>query len=262
MTIRTVIFDLDDTLLWDKKSIATAFELTCKKAAEQVAVNPSELEVTVREAARNLYASYPTYDYTQMIGINPFEGLWGTFDDPTNEFQQLKAIVPAYRKNSWTVGLAKLGIDNAELGAELGEYFIEARKQSPFVYEETYEVLDALKGNYKLILLTNGSPSLQHTKLEITPEIAPYFDHIVISGDFGRGKPDASIFEHVLKIADIQADEAIMVGDNLMTDILGSSRINMRSAWINREEKAPVEGVTPTYEIESLLELLPLLKTI
>lgn len=262
LTIRTVIFDLDDTLLWDKKSIATAFELTCKKAAEQVTVNPFDLEETVREAARNFYASYPTYEYTQMIGINPFEGLWGTFDDPTDEFQQLKRVVPSYRKDSWTVGLAKLGIDNEELGAELGDYFIEARKQCPFVYEETFEVLDTLKGNFKLILLTNGSPSLQHTKLEITPEIAPYFDHIVISGDFGRGKPDASIFEHVLKVADIQAEEAIMVGDNLMTDILGSSRVNMRSAWINREEKAPIKDVTPTYEIKSLRELIPLLKTI
>ena len=29
-----------------------------------------------------------------MIGINPFEGLWGTFDDPGNSFQKMKEIVP------------------------------------------------------------------------------------------------------------------------------------------------------------------------
>ena len=260
--MKTVIFDLDDTLLWDKKSIATAFELTCKHATETIGVDWAKLEEVVRESARNLYSSYPTYTYTQLIGINPFEGLWGTFDDPTDEFQELKKAVPGYRADAWTQGLAKLGVDNRALGEKLGEYFVEARKKSPFVYEESFEVLDALKGNYQLVLLTNGSPSLQQLKLTITPEIGPYFDHIIISGDFGRGKPDASIFKHVMEIASVSADEAIMVGDNLNTDILGSSRVGMRSAWINREDKPKVEGVTPTYEITSLRELLPLLKTL
>ncbi|MCG2953054.1 HAD-IA family hydrolase, partial [Escherichia coli] len=73
-------------------------------------------------------------------------------------------------------------------------------------------------------LLTNGSPQLQNIKLEITPEIVPYFDEIVISGAFGRGKPDPSIFDHALSLLNLSKDEVIMVGDNLMTDILGASR--------------------------------------
>ncbi len=262
MTISTLVFDLDDTLLWDKKSIATAFALTCKKATSITNLNSDELEEAVRESARELYSTYPTFEYTQMIGINPFEGLWGTFDDPTPKFQELKDIVPNYRKDAWTNGLAKLGVNDAELGAELGEYFVEARIQSPFVYEETFEVLDCLKEKYQLILLTNGAPSLQNLKLKITSEIVPYFDHIIISGDFGEGKPAASIFKHVLETAQVNADEAIMVGDNLMTDILGSSRVGMRSAWINREDKQPVDGIMPTYEIHSLHELVHLLDEI
>jgi len=262
MTISTVIFDLDDTLLWDKKSIATAFSLTCEKAASIVNIDVEQLEEAVRLTARDLYSTYPTFDYTQMIGINPFEGLWGTFDDPTPQFQELKKIAPNYRKAAWIGGLEKLGVSDEALGVELGEYFVEARKQSPFVYEETFEVLNTLKGKYQLILLTNGAPSLQNTKLQITPEIVPYFDHIIISGDFGEGKPAASIFKYVLETAKVNADEAIMVGDNLMTDILGSSRVQMRSAWINREDKQPIEGITPTYEIKSLYELVQLLDDI
>ena len=77
-----------------------------------------------------------------------------------------------------------------------------------------------LKGKYKLLLLTNGSPDLQNTKLEITPELVPYFDQIVISGAFGKGKPDPSIFEHALSLLEIDKEEALMVGDNLMTDII------------------------------------------
>lgn len=258
MSINTIIFDLDDTLLWDKKSVKTAFEKTCEYAATLHNVNPAELEEAVRKEARALYEGYETYDYTVLIGINPFEGLWGTFDDPTEHFQKMKNIVPGYRAEAWTKGLAALGIDDAQLGAELGERFVAERKVSPFLYEDTFDVLDKLKGKYQLVLLTNGAPSLQNLKLEITPEIAPYFDHIIISGDFGKGKPDASIFEYVMEKASITADDAIMVGDNLNTDILGSSRVGMRNVWINRENNAPNGVVTPTYEVDSLTALLEL----
>ena len=262
MAIKTIIFDLDDTLLFDQKSVKTAFEKTCDYAATIKNVNSRELEEAVKVAARGLYESYSTYDYTVLIGINPFEGLWGTFDDPTPQFQQMKEIVPVYRAKAWTNGIAAIGIEDAELGAELGERFVEERKKAPFFYEDTFEVLDQLKGKYELILLTNGAPSLQNLKLEITPEIVPYFDHIVISGDFGKGKPDASIFEFVMDKAGLTKDEAIMVGDNLMTDILGSSRVGIRNVWINRENKPKNPDVVPTFEVTSLTEFLQLLKTI
>ena len=260
MPINTIIFDLDDTLLWDKKSIQTAFEKTCEYAATKYQVSPSEFEVAVRQEARKLYEGYETYDYTVLIGINPFEGLWGTFDDPTDSFQKMKEIVPTYRKDAWTLGLKVFGIDDPIFGAELGERFVEERKKAPFVYEDTWAVLDELKGNYQLVLLTNGSPSLQNLKLEITPEIRPYFDHVIISGDFGKGKPDASLFEFMMEKAGIPASEGIMVGDNLNTDIKGSARVGMRNVWINREGIQNETEEKPTYEVASLTEFLQLVK--
>ena len=186
--IKTVIFDLDDTLLWDKKSVETAFRKTCEQAARVYDIEPSTLEEAVRAEARALYETYDTYEFTKMIGINPFEGIWGTFDDEGESFQQMKKIVPAYRREAWTRGLKRIGIVDPALGSELAELFPQERKKNPFIYEETFNVLDQLKDTYQLVLLTNGSPSLQQTKLEITPEIAPYFDHIIISGAIWEGK--------------------------------------------------------------------------
>ena len=260
--LKAVIFDLDDTLLWDKKSVATAFNETAKWAATFHDLDPAELEEAVRAEARDLYATYETFEFTKMIGINPFEGLWGTFDDEGDFFQKMKEIVPMYRKEAWTKGLKRMGIEDEKLGMELAERFPEERREHPFIYEETFEVLDQLKDKYKLVLLTNGSPSLQNTKLEITPEIAPYFEHIIISGAFGKGKPDPSIFEHVLKECGVTAEEAIMVGDNLMTDILGASRVGIPTVLINRENIGPHEEVKPTYEIKNLRELFPLINKI
>lgn len=260
--IRTLIFDLDDTLLWDRKSIATAFERTCEYAAKVHGVDALKLEEAVREEARKLYASYDTYEFTQQIGINPFEGLWGTFDDPGESFERMKEISPPYQKESWTKGLQRVGLQSAEFGETLAAKFIEERKNSPFVYDETFSVLERLKGNYTLVLLTNGSPSLQKTKLAITPEIEPFFEQIVISGAFGKGKPDPSIFEHVLQLIGNTAEQAVMIGDNLMTDILGASRVGMRSVWINRENKPKHDEIQATYEISHLDEIFPILNSL
>ncbi|MCL6574485.1 MAG: HAD family hydrolase [Bacillus sp. (in: Bacteria)] len=256
--IKAIFFDLDDTLLWDQKSIKEAFVATCKVAEDRYGIDPNELEEAVRKAAGKLYSSYETYSFTQMIGINPFEGLWGNFLDDHAQFKKMKEIVPAYRKNTWCIGLKKMGVDDTDFGYELAEHFPQERKNLPFVYEDTFKTLDALKGNFQLLLLTNGSPDLQKTKLAITPKLVPYFDQIVISGDFGSGKPDPSIFEHALSLMSLTKDEVIMVGDNLKTDILGANRAGIKTVWINRHNKVKSE-VIPTYEIQHLDDLFPIL---
>ena len=256
--IKAIFFDLDDTLLWDQKSVKEAFVATCSKASEKFNIDAEDLEESVREEARKLYSGYETYPFTQMIGINPFEGLWGNFLDETDDFRQLKEIAPNYRKEAWKNGLFACGIEDEEFAYSLAEQFPEERRRNPFVYEDSFSVLDQLKGNYKLLLLTNGSPDLQHTKLDITPELVPYFDEIVISGAFGRGKPDPTIFEHALSLLNIEKEQVLMVGDNLMTDILGAKRAGIKSVWINRHNKERNE-VIPDYEIKHLSELFTIL---
>ena len=257
--IKAIFFDLDDTLLWDQKSIKEAFVATCKIAEERYGIDHVQLEEAVRDAARTLYSSYEFYPFTQMIGINPFEGLWGDFSDDHAEFPKMKDAAPHYRKEAWTNGLKAIGVDDPDFGYELAERFPEERRKTPFVYEDTFQTLASLKENYQLLLLTNGSPDLQNTKLEITPELVPYFDHIIISGDFGKGKPDPAIFEHAMSRIDVQKEEVIMVGDNLMTDIIGANRAGIQSVWINRHQKERNE-VIPTYEIKNLSELFQILK--
>lgn len=258
--IKTIIFDLDDTLLWDKKSVAHALRMTCLYAESKCGVDATQLEQSIRLEAPSAYAETAVYEFTQSIGINPFEGLWGEFDDEGEKFQAMKALMPEYRRTAWNRSLQKVGVENTTLGNELSEYFPAMRRENPFVYEESFQVLEELKGRYQLVLLTNGSPSLQQTKLMITPEIAPYFDDIVVSGAFGIGKPDASIFEFALAKTGNHKSEALMVGDNLMTDILGAKRAGIKSVWLNREHKSPHETIFPDFEIHHLQELKPLLK--
>lgn len=258
--IKTIFFDLDDTLLWDRKSVETSLHLTCLYAEAECGVDASQLELAIRSEAVAAYAETDVHEFTKSIGINPFEGLWGEFDDEGEQFQTMKTLMPVYRRTAWTNALKKSGIDNEALAEKLSEYFPAMRRKNPFIFEETFNVLEQLKGRFQLVLLTNGSPSLQQTKLTMSPEIAPYFDFIIVSGAFGIGKPDTSIFEHALSRTGSQKSEALMVGDNLLTDILGANRAGIKSVWVNREHKAAHDSIFPDFEIRHLQELIPLLE--
>jgi putative hydrolase of the HAD superfamily len=260
--IKAIMFDLDDTLLWDSKSIEEAFRATCQYAYTKAGTDPQVLELSVRKAARELYAAYDTYEFTQNIGINPFEGLWGEFLDEHDEnFLKMKEIVPEYRKKAWTMGLHSLGITDPVLGEELSEKFRQERKDRPYVYEDTFRVLNEVKGDYLLLLLTNGSPHLQNTKLDKTPELLPYFQEIIISGNIGKGKPDPAMFHHALERLQLQKEEVIMIGDNLNTDILGASNVGIKTIWINRRQQTP-QKVVPDYEVKELHEIIPIVTNI
>ncbi|MGN7470133.1 HAD family hydrolase [Brevibacillus sp. SAFN-007a] len=263
MAIKAILFDLDDTLLWDERSVKEAFWATCTEAAKYYKLDAERLEAAVCQEARALYEAFEAFPFAKMIGINPFEGLWGQFTEgKQEEFRQLQAFVPTYRKEAWTRGLRSLGIEDEELGYKLGEMFVAERRSRPIVYEETFEVLDQLKGTYKLLLLTNGSPDLQKEKLAGVPNLAAYFDHIVISGDFGRGKPAAEIFEHAMSLLGITAEEGVMIGDKLTTDIQGSNAVGMRNMWINRHGLTPEDDIVPTCVITSLRDIQARMKSL
>lgn len=259
--LKAIIFDLDDTLLWDHKSVSEAFKSTCRKVVDKYEIDPEQLEEQVRKHAEKLYPTYETYDFVRNIGIGTFEGMWGEFKDEGEDFKKLRETVPQYRKQAWLNGLQELDIEEEQLAEELATTFPEERKKHIYLYEETIEILDALKDNYQLLMLTNGSPHLQHTKLSLSPELEPYFDHIVISGDFGSGKPSAEIFNYALSLLEVEKDEVIMIGDNPLTDILGASKIGIDSIWINHHNRE-LQEVTPTYEVSRLREIMPIIKSL
>jgi|SRR5690625_1213168 len=259
--LKAIMFDLDDTLLWDYKSIQEAFKATCAKAVEKYKIDPEQLEKHVRKRAEELYPTFDTYEFVSDIGIGTFEGMWGEFKDEGESFKLLRETVPVYRKQAWLKGLQDLDVVDEELADLLATTFPKERKKHIYLYDETIEVLDKLKNKYQLLMLTNGSPHLQRTKLSLSPELEPYFDHIVISGEFGTGKPSVDIFNYALSLLDVEKDEVIMIGDNPKTDILGASKVGIDSIWINHH-KENLQEITPTYEVNRLRQIMSIIKTL
>ncbi|MDY0395888.1 hypothetical protein RWE15_17730 [Virgibacillus halophilus] len=79
MTLKAIIFDLDDTLLWDRKSVDIALQNTSSYAAEVGGVDPERLENDVRTIAPRLYASYETYDFAKKNRYWGFRSNVGKF---------------------------------------------------------------------------------------------------------------------------------------------------------------------------------------
>src|SRR5690625_1612525 len=107
---------------------------------------------------------------------------------------------------------------------------------------------------------TNGGPNHQYEKLKVSPGLSSCFDYIVISGEFGEGKPEPAIFEHAINLLEVEKDETIMVGNNPQSDILGATRAGIDSIWINHHNEE-IDEVTPTYEVKRLKDILSIINS-
>ena len=103
------------------------------------------------------------------------------------------------------------------------------------------ELLDVLRGQCKLGIVTNNSAAEQKEKLRALG-IAEYFDAVVISEAVGVAKPDAKIFSIALQTLGVGAHEAIFIGDNWVNDIDGAINAGMQAVWLNRINQTPARA--------------------
>jgi putative hydrolase of the HAD superfamily len=113
----------------------------------------------------------------------------------------------------------------------------------------------------KLGMITNGPAVTQNAKLKQVG-IVPLFDHIVIGGDFGKEKPDVSIFRHSCQSLGVALNEAVYVGDHAHNDITGAEAAGLHAIWITTGGPWPLDLPPPDRQIECLADLPAVLDTI
>lgn len=130
------------------------------------------------------------------------------------------------------LALQDLGIDDLELAREIAERYRDLRDEALVLFPDVLDALDKLKGAaIKLALVTNGSGPAQLSKIERF-ELARFFDHVQIEGDFGVGKPDPSVYLNALDKLKADPSSAWSVGDNLEWDVLAPKRLGCTGIWI------------------------------
>jgi putative hydrolase of the HAD superfamily len=242
-----LLFDLDDTLVLEDDAATAAFAATARTVP---GVDAARLASDVRRHARALWRAAPTHAYCHRIGISSSEGLWCRFEGDHPAVRELREWSPSYRREAWARALADQGLDDARLAVELGEGFGAERRARHHTFADSAAALDALAGT-PMALLTNGAACLQREKLAASG-LAARFGAVVVSGDFGVGKPDASVFRHTLAL--LGADHGVMIGDSLERDIDGAIGAGLDAVWVNRSGH-PGPGRDGVPEIASLAEL-------
>ncbi len=93
----------------------------------------------------------------------------------------------------------------------------------------------------KLCLITDQTADIQFQKVKKL-KLDRYIQMMVTSEEAGIEKPHPKIFRLVLKKLKLKTHEVVMIGDDFKKDILGASRLGIRSIWFNprqRREKYP-----------------------
>ncbi len=131
--------------------------------------------------------------------------------------------------------------------------------KSPVLFEGVSTLLTELNTRgTRLGVITNGSELSQKAKL-LNSGIADLIDHYVISGVFGKHKPDPDIFTSMLESIKANADECVFIGDNPRADIMGAHNVGMLTVWVSGNLPWP-NDVKPIYDwkISYVTELLDL----
>lgn len=118
------------------------------------------------------------------------------------------------------------------------------------------DLLQHIKGRYRLCLVTDGSKEWQNEKIDFLG-IREYFDNIIISGEIGTSKKNVRNFELACK----GDEKTYVIGDRMETDIrggnaIGATTILFRNGFFEYER---VAGVTPDHSVSTLREIMSLL---
>lgn len=226
MMYKVLLLDLDDTIL----DFRYAEKLSLRKTLSQFGLDPTP-EVCARYSVinRQHWEKLERQELTrQQVLTGRFDVLFGEMGMQVDS----QAVAQSYMEN-----------------LSLGHYFLPGAR----------EAVEELSKKYRLFLASNGTASVQRSRLE-SAGIGPYFEGLFISQEMGADKPSPDFFTACFsKIPGSSREEILMVGDSLTSDMLGGLNAGIHTCWINPEGKPGREDIPVDYELRSLAELPALL---
>ena len=214
---KAVFFDLDHTL-WD-------FEANSSETIGELLQHHGLLgrEVTSHEQFMDLYRT-----------IN--KDLWDRYH--ANAITKDELRIWRFQHS-----LKAFGVDDHPLSVAMADKYLEICPTKTALFHGAEDVLKQLKEDHTLHIITNGFKEVQYLKLRHSG-ILDYFDKIHISEEVGWKKPEPEIFWHALREAGVKPAEAVMIGDNPETDIMGALQTGIRAVLFDPDEiHPPMAGV-------------------
>jgi putative hydrolase of the HAD superfamily len=125
----------------------------------------------------------------------------------------------------------------------------------PEVNGRVVETLKAVSQDYKLALICNtgATPGEVLRRIMEKDGINRFFDVLVFSDEVGMAKPSRDIFLYTLQRMGAEPENAVHVGDDPLTDIIGAKKAGMKAVWLAPNQSWAVPEAD--YMIHSLEEL-------
>jgi len=221
--IKLVTFDLDDTL-WDTAPA-----------------------IVGAEAALRDWLT----EHAPLLGPVPVEHLWEIRTRLVEAEPSLKHRISTLRRKVLFHALEDAGYDAEQaqdLADESFEVFLHGRHQVQ-IFPDVQPTLEILAKTYMLGVITNGNADVRRLGL------ADYFAFALCAEDLGIGKPDPAPFLEALRRGNVEAGNAVHIGDHPSDDIAGAQRAGMRAIWYNPQGKAWDADSRPDAEIHNLSQL-------
>ena len=175
------------------------------------------------------------------------------------EYTWLRSLMDRH-KDFWQVtedsldkSMKNFKIDSSMRGELLDLYKILS------TFPEVKEVLNNLKEkNYKLAILSNGTPSLLN-ELVKSNNLDSIFDDIFSIEEVGIYKPSSKVYDIPIKKFKIQKDEVAFLSANTW-DVSGGGNYGYKSVWVNRNNNIfDSLDYIPQNHVKNLGELLDLI---
>ena len=209
---KAVLFDLDDTLYDHLQSARQGLIALSRRHPALLEVPIPVLEERYSQALEQLHLQMLSGDLTQT-------------EARTRRMQQF-------------FGSFQISLTDEVALAEHELFRYDSDQAFEFV-QGAEEILRRLRElEMRMAIVTNNLVSEQINKLKQLG-IEGYFDVVAISEEIGVSKPDPEIFMITLERLGLQANDVVMVGDSLKSDILGAQAVGIRTVWLNRHSDSP-----------------------
>jgi YjjG family noncanonical pyrimidine nucleotidase len=217
-----LLFDADNTLFDFEAANHNAFAQTCQYCG--------------------LTYSEELYEFYESIN----RPLWHQLDrgEVTKDF----LVVERFRRF-----LSAMKVDRDP--AECNRIHLAGLGSSTVLLPHALEVVEQLSQTHKLYIVTNAVASVQRARLSASA-ISPYITAAFISEEAGAAKPSRAYFDYVMaRIDGITAENCLVIGDSLSSDIQGAVNAGLPACWYNLKGEPRPADLPIDYEIRDLREL-------
>lgn len=231
---QAIIFDLDDTILNDSGHVEPCWQEACREAAARLnGLDPAALRAAIKREA---------------------DWFWSD----TGRHRQGRLDLRAASAGVVARALAGLGIEVPPgFARTISDYYRDLREERLCPVEGAIETIEWFRSRgVRLGMATNGSAAGQRAKIERFA-LAPYFDRIIVEGEFGMGKPHREVYEALFASLRAAPEKTWSVGDNLEWDVGAPQSLGAYGIWVDVRHGGLPEGspVRPDRVVYSVREL-------